>query len=92
MKTFITLAPDNETPISVSMVEQRVVPAVVLGVPVKLYLTDTVHITQQGVLCFTKLRYVMFDKPESPNVYDVDPEETCTYQNCLIHSHTVARI
>ena len=87
MKTFITLDSDNETPICVSMVEQRVIHSQVLGVPVKLYLTDIVHITQQGVSCSTKLRYIMFDIPEPTNIYDVDPTSTCNHSNCLIHSN-----
>ena len=87
MKTFITLDSDNETPICVSMVEQRVIHSQVLGVPVKLYLTDIVHITHQGVACSTKLRYIMFDIPEPTNIYDVDPTSTCNHPNCLIHSN-----
>lgn len=87
MKTFITLDSDNETLICVSMVEQRVIHSQVLGVPVKLYLTDIVHITQQGVSCSTKLRYIMFDIPEPTNIYDVDPTSTCNHPNCLIHSN-----
>ena len=83
MKTFITLDSDNETPICVSMVEQRVIHSQVLGVPVKLYLTDIVHITQQGVACSTKLRYIMFDIPEPTNIYDV--ESNCSHPRCRIH-------
>lgn len=72
MRTYITLDTDNETPLIVSMVDHRVIQSQVFGVPVILYMTDIVHITHQGIKCFSKIRDIKIGQLKSPNVYDGD--------------------
>lgn len=66
IRRIITLDPHSERPVSVSLLEDRVIDSEVLGVPVQVLITDIVHLTHEGVVCVTKLRDVRLRLVDDP--------------------------
>lgn len=66
IRRIITLDPHSEHPVSVSLLEDRVIDSEVLGVPVQVLVTDIVQFTHEGVICITKLRDVRLRLVDEP--------------------------